>query len=131
MFFCRHPFKLLIPHNIVLHETFTVDTERKHYVLETRAVLDENEETVQTLTLGYQPDNPYVSLICVKHYRTASSCSLHKDLTDSLMPLFSQVCAGLVHPYSAAIVPKNTEVCIRTKTDQNVSRYNATFHWKL
>ncbi|XP_033883614.3 uncharacterized protein LOC117416563 isoform X1 [Acipenser ruthenus] len=89
----RHPFKLLIPQNIVLHETFTVDTERKHYVLETRAVLDENEETVQTLTLGYQPDNPYV-------------------------------CAGLVHPYSAAIVPKNTEVCIRTKTDQN-SQYEA------
>ncbi|XP_041126505.1 uncharacterized protein LOC121326918 isoform X4 [Polyodon spathula] len=89
----RHPFKLLIPQNIVLHETFTVDTERKHYVLETRAVLDENEETVQTLTLGYQPENPYV-------------------------------CAGLVHPYSAEIVPKNTEVCIRTKTDQN-SLYEA------
>ncbi|KAK1162419.1 hypothetical protein AOXY_G17278 [Acipenser oxyrinchus oxyrinchus] len=89
----RHPFKLLIPQNIVLHETFTVDTERKHYVLETRAVLDENEETVQTLTLGYQPDNPYV-------------------------------CAALVHPYSAAIVPKNTEVCLRTKTDQN-SQYEA------
>ncbi|MGH0152589.1 UNVERIFIED_CONTAM: hypothetical protein FKN15_024522 [Acipenser sinensis] len=89
----RHPFKLLIPQNIVLHETFTVDTERKHYVLETRAALDENEETVQTLTLGYQPDNPYV-------------------------------CAGLVHPYSAAVVPKNTEVCIRTKADQN-SQYEA------
>ncbi|XP_075370784.1 uncharacterized protein LOC142415850 [Mycteria americana] len=59
-FHFRHPFKLPILQSFLLQETFTVDKKQKHYFLETKVLINEVEETVQTLTLGYQPENPYI-----------------------------------------------------------------------
>ncbi|KFW08605.1 Putative uncharacterized protein LOC400499, partial [Fulmarus glacialis] len=56
----RHPFKLPILQSFLLQETFTVDKKQKHYFLETKVLINGVEETVQTLTLGYQPENPYI-----------------------------------------------------------------------
>lgn len=47
--------------SFLLQETFTVDKKQKHYFMETKVLINEVEETVQTLILGYQPENPYVS----------------------------------------------------------------------
>ncbi|XP_075686225.1 uncharacterized protein LOC142655659 [Rhinoderma darwinii] len=55
-----HPFKLPIPESFLLQETFTVDKRKKHYILETKLVLDQTDECVQTIVLGYQSDNPYI-----------------------------------------------------------------------
>ncbi|XP_072415566.1 uncharacterized protein [Chiloscyllium punctatum] len=81
-----HPFKLPIPENILLQETFTVDKKKKHYVLEVKALVNEKDETIHTLILGYQPEKPYI-------------------------------CVALVHPYNGDVIPKNMDVCVRTKTD--------------
>lgn len=59
----RHPFKIPVPQSVLLQETFTVDKRKKHYMLETKLVLDQTDECVQTIVLGYQSDNPYVSTI--------------------------------------------------------------------
>ncbi|XP_026714940.1 uncharacterized protein LOC113485740 [Athene cunicularia] len=56
----RHPFKVPILQSFLLQETFTVDKKQKHYFLETKVLINEVKETVQTLTLGYQPENPYI-----------------------------------------------------------------------
>lgn len=56
----RHPFKIHVPQSVLLQETFTVDKRKKHYMLETKLVLDQTDECVQTIVLGYQSDNPYV-----------------------------------------------------------------------
>ncbi|NXT42631.1 YP015 protein, partial [Pelecanoides urinatrix] len=56
----RHPFKLPILQSFLLQETFTVDKKQKHYFLEIKVLINGVEETVQTLTLGYQPENPYI-----------------------------------------------------------------------
>ncbi|XP_043944819.1 uncharacterized protein LOC122816125 [Protopterus annectens] len=56
----RHSFKLPVPQSFLLMETFTVNKKKKHYVLETKALLNGIDETVQTLTLGYQKKNPYI-----------------------------------------------------------------------
>ncbi|KFQ25739.1 Putative uncharacterized protein LOC400499, partial [Mesitornis unicolor] len=56
----RHPFKLPILQSFLLQETFTVDKKQKQYSLETKGLINGVEETVQTLTLGYQPENPYI-----------------------------------------------------------------------
>ncbi|XP_073503825.1 uncharacterized protein [Phyllobates terribilis] len=56
----RHPFKLPVPQSVLLQETFTVDKRKKHYVLETKLVLDQSDECIQTIVLGYQSENPYI-----------------------------------------------------------------------
>ncbi|XP_071976806.1 uncharacterized protein [Engystomops pustulosus] len=56
----RHPFKLPVPQSVLLQETFTVDKRKKHYILETKLVLDQIDECVQTIVLGYESDNPYI-----------------------------------------------------------------------
>lgn len=60
-FFSRHPFKVPFLQSFLLQETFTVDKKQKHYFMETKVLINGVEETVQTLILGYQPENPYVS----------------------------------------------------------------------
>ncbi|XP_072336910.1 uncharacterized protein [Scyliorhinus torazame] len=89
----RHPFKLPVPQNILLQETFTVDKRKKHYVLEVKALVNEKEETSHTLVLGYQPEKPYI-------------------------------CVALAHPYKDEIIPKNMEVCFRTRTD-HIAKFEA------
>ncbi|XP_049555363.1 uncharacterized protein LOC101269628, partial [Orcinus orca] len=59
-FFLRHPWTLPIPQSILLQETFTADRQHQRYSLETRVVLDGQEETLQTVVLGYQAGHPYV-----------------------------------------------------------------------
>ncbi|XP_025917655.1 uncharacterized protein LOC112964145 [Apteryx rowi] len=56
----RHPFELLIPQSFLLQETFTIDKKQKHYFLETKVLINGLEESVQTFTLGYQSENPYI-----------------------------------------------------------------------
>ncbi|KAJ7411082.1 hypothetical protein WISP_104499 [Willisornis vidua] len=56
----RHPFKVPFLQSFLLQETFTVDKKQKHYFMETKVLINGVEETVQTLILGYQPENPYV-----------------------------------------------------------------------
>ncbi|XP_062999023.1 uncharacterized protein LOC134409950 isoform X2 [Elgaria multicarinata webbii] len=56
----RHPFKLPIPQSFLLQETFTVNKKEKHYFLETKVLINGLEESVQTLTLSYQAENPYI-----------------------------------------------------------------------
>ncbi|XP_054698985.1 uncharacterized protein LOC129213269 isoform X2 [Grus americana] len=56
----RHPFKVPLLQSFLLEETFTVDKKQKHYFLETKVLINGVEETVQTLTLGYQPEKPYI-----------------------------------------------------------------------
>ncbi|XP_053132427.1 uncharacterized protein LOC128336575 [Hemicordylus capensis] len=56
----RHPFKLPIPQSFLLQETFTVNKKEKHYFLETKVLINGLEESVQTLTLGYEAENPHI-----------------------------------------------------------------------
>ncbi|NXF02976.1 YP015 protein, partial [Smithornis capensis] len=56
----RHPFKVPFLQSFHLQETFTVDKKQKHYFMETKVLINGVEETVQTLILGYQPENPYI-----------------------------------------------------------------------
>ncbi|NXK31333.1 YP015 protein, partial [Piprites chloris] len=56
----RHPFKVPFLPSFLLQETFTVDKKQKHYFMETKVLINGVEETVQTLILGYQPENPYI-----------------------------------------------------------------------
>ncbi|NXD84987.1 YP015 protein, partial [Halcyon senegalensis] len=56
----RHPFNVPILQSFLLQETFTVDKKQKHYFLETKVLINGVDETVQTLMLGYQPENPYI-----------------------------------------------------------------------
>ncbi|XP_050836234.1 uncharacterized protein LOC103817726 [Serinus canaria] len=67
----RHPFKVPFLQSFFLQETFTVDKKQKHYFMETRVLINGVEETVQTLILGYQPENPYIcaGLIHPYNYR--------------------------------------------------------------
>ncbi|XP_053936194.1 uncharacterized protein LOC128853691 isoform X2 [Cuculus canorus] len=56
----RHPFTVPILQSFLLQETFTADKKQKHYFLETKVLINDVEETVQTLTLGYKPEKPYI-----------------------------------------------------------------------
>ncbi|NXG05755.1 YP015 protein, partial [Sakesphorus luctuosus] len=56
----QHPFKVPFLQSFLLQETFTVDKKQKHYFMETKVLINGVEETVQTLILGYQPENPYI-----------------------------------------------------------------------
>ncbi|KAF4015592.1 hypothetical protein G4228_006966 [Cervus hanglu yarkandensis] len=60
-FSLRHPWTVpFLPQHILLQETFTADRQHQRYSLETRVVLDAQEETLQTVVLGYQAGHPYV-----------------------------------------------------------------------
>ncbi|KAM6249811.1 uncharacterized protein LJ264_009619 [Porphyrio hochstetteri] len=56
----RHPFKGLILQSFLLEEAFTVDKKQKHYSLESKMLIDGVDETVHTLTLGYQNEKPSI-----------------------------------------------------------------------
>ncbi|XP_055264785.1 uncharacterized protein LOC129545005 [Moschus berezovskii] len=59
-FSLRHPWTVPLPQHILLQETFTADRRHQRYSLETRVVLGAQEETLQTVVLGYQAGHPYV-----------------------------------------------------------------------
>ncbi|XP_051828645.1 uncharacterized protein LOC127545411 [Antechinus flavipes] len=66
----RHPLKLPIPQSLLLQETFTVDKSQKHYMLETKVLVNGLEECLQTLTLGYQADRPYICVTLTHPYNS-------------------------------------------------------------
>lgn len=57
----RHPWHLLVPRSLLLQGTFTVDKQRQRHFLETKAVLNGQEEILHTAVLGCQAGHPYVS----------------------------------------------------------------------
>ncbi|KAM7228105.1 hypothetical protein CapIbe_020559 [Capra ibex] len=59
-FFLVHPWTVPLPQRILLQETFTADRWHQRYSLESRVVLGAQEETLQTVVLGYQAGHPYV-----------------------------------------------------------------------
>ncbi|XP_043855212.1 uncharacterized protein LOC122752259 [Dromiciops gliroides] len=66
----RHPLKLPMPQSFLLQETFTADKSQKHYMLETKVLVNGLEECVQTLTLGYQADRPYICATLTHPYNS-------------------------------------------------------------
>uniref|UniRef100_A0A4X2KSC7 Uncharacterized protein n=2 Tax=Vombatus ursinus TaxID=29139 RepID=A0A4X2KSC7_VOMUR len=66
----RHPLKLPIPKSLLLQETFTVDKNQKYYMLETKVLVNGLEECLQTLTLGYQADCPYICVTLTHPYNS-------------------------------------------------------------
>ncbi|XP_044534269.1 uncharacterized protein LOC123249339 [Gracilinanus agilis] len=66
----RHPLKLPIPQSLLLQETFTADKSQKHYMLETKVLVNGLEECLQTLTLGYQADRPYICATLTHPYNS-------------------------------------------------------------
>lgn len=57
----RQPFQTF-PQTLLLQETFTVDLVQGLYILESKGGLHGNREVIHTLTLGYQPPSPFVSV---------------------------------------------------------------------
>lgn len=57
----RQPFKFL-PQSLILQETFTSDLHQKVYTLESKVLVHGNKKAIHILTLGFQPQQPYVSL---------------------------------------------------------------------
>ncbi|XP_030433966.1 uncharacterized protein LOC115658723 isoform X5 [Gopherus evgoodei] len=66
----RHPFKLPIPQSFLLQETFTADKKQKYYYLETKILINGLDESVQTFTLGYQAEHPYMCAGLVHPYNS-------------------------------------------------------------
>lgn len=56
----RQPFKFL-PQSLILQETFTSDLHQKVYTLESKVLVHGNKKAIHILTLGFQPQQPYVS----------------------------------------------------------------------
>ncbi|KAM4632572.1 uncharacterized protein O3C94_019109 [Discoglossus pictus] len=96
-----HPFKMPVPQNILIQETFTVDKTRRRYILETKLVLDKTDESIQTIVLGYQPDNPYVCASLSHPYK-------HRALPNNL-----EVCASTKRP-----IPGKNEVEAKIKVNK-------------
>ncbi|XP_054849643.1 uncharacterized protein LOC129339063 [Eublepharis macularius] len=88
----RHLFKLPIPQSFLLQETFTVDKKEKHYSLETKVLINELEESVQTLTLGYQTENPYICAALAHPYssktfpKRTEACFTTRNLSSLQFP---------------------------------------------
>lgn len=57
----RQPFKFL-PQSLILQETFTSDLHQKFYTLESKVLVHGNKKAIHILTLGFQPQQPNVSL---------------------------------------------------------------------
>nr|XP_033819216.1 uncharacterized protein LOC117369188 isoform X2 [Geotrypetes seraphini] len=117
-FHFRHPFKLPVPQSLLLQETFTVDKKKSHYLLETRIVVNGVEESIQTITLGYQAENPYNINLCNMKGTWSSNnatTSCPKGAQNGLHE-FIQICAGLAHPYNSELFPQNLEMCASVRS---------------
>ncbi|XP_060549044.1 uncharacterized protein LOC117673079 [Pantherophis guttatus] len=85
----RHPLNLPIPQSLLLQETFTVNKKEKHYSLETRLVIDEREDSILTLTLGYPTKNPYICARLTHPYNSGifpqntETCIMVRNLTQA------------------------------------------------
>ena len=112
----RHPWTVPLPQRILLQETFTADRRHQRYSLETRVVLGAQEETLQTVVLGYQAGHPYVSGLQGSTGRVPSASDpsvcvcVHTRVHVCGCP--SQVCAGLTHPYDGRAIPRSLDGCM-------------------
>ncbi|XP_042777267.1 uncharacterized protein LOC122209464 [Panthera leo] len=103
-FLLRHPLPLPIPRSLLLQETFTADKSHQRCSLETRLVLNGQEETLQTIVLGYQAGHPYV---CV---------GLTHPYSSKAVPGNAEGCAAAWSQHAA----KSREVEATLKVNQNV-----------
>ncbi|XP_042827131.1 uncharacterized protein LOC102965660 [Panthera tigris] len=103
-FLLRHPLPLPIPRSLLLQETFTADKSHQRCSLETRLVLNGQEETLQTIVLGYQAGHPYV---CV---------GLTHPYSSKAVPGNVEGCAAAWSQHAA----KSREVEATLKVNQNV-----------
>ncbi|XP_057190895.1 apolipophorins-like isoform X2 [Triplophysa rosa] len=65
----RQPFKF-IPQSLMLQETFTIALFQKMYTLESKVLVNGNKKAIHVLTLGYQPQHPYVCSSLVQSFST-------------------------------------------------------------
>ncbi|XP_051722649.1 uncharacterized protein LOC127497907 isoform X1 [Ctenopharyngodon idella] len=65
----RQPFKFL-PQSLILQETFTSDLHQKVYTLESKVLVHGNKKAIHILTLGFQPQQPYVCSSIVQSFST-------------------------------------------------------------
>ncbi|XP_070811438.1 apolipophorins [Pituophis catenifer annectens] len=85
----RHPLNLPFPQSLLLQETFTVNKKEKHYSLETRLVIDEREDSILTLTLGYPTKNPHICARLTHPYNSGifpqntEACIMVRNLTQA------------------------------------------------
>ncbi|XP_051024048.1 uncharacterized protein LOC127208599 [Acomys russatus] len=100
----RHPWHLLVPQNLLLQGTFMVDKQHQRHSLETKAVLNEQEETVHTVVLGCQAGHLYV---CT---------GLTHPYDDKAIPRSLEGCLVAGNPHNA----KNSEVKVTLKINQKV-----------
>ncbi|XP_073705892.1 uncharacterized protein [Garra rufa] len=65
----RQPFKFL-PQSLIFQETFTSDLHQKVYTLESKVLVHGNKKAIHVLTLGFQPQQPYVCSSIVQSFST-------------------------------------------------------------
>ncbi|XP_073779106.1 uncharacterized protein si:dkeyp-106c3.1 isoform X4 [Danio rerio] len=65
----RQPFKFL-PQSLILQETFTSDLHHKVYTLESKVLVHGNRKAIHVLTLGFQPQQPYMCSSLVQSFST-------------------------------------------------------------
>nr|XP_042139246.1 uncharacterized protein LOC107402064 [Peromyscus maniculatus bairdii] len=100
----RHPWHLLVPRSLLLQGTFTVDKQRQRHFLETKAVLNGQEEILHTAVLGCQAGHPY---ICT---------GLTHPFDDKVVPRSLEGCLEAWNLSNA----KNSEVKATLKVNQKV-----------
>ncbi|KAG5286655.1 hypothetical protein AALO_G00017330 [Alosa alosa] len=83
----RQPFKFL-PESLLLQETFTIDLEKGTYILNSKALLQNDKQLTHTLTMGYKSQKPF---IC---------SSLVHPFSSSTIPQDSEMCLSLGHGQS-------------------------------
>ena len=84
----RHPWTVPLPQRILLQETFTADRRHQRYSLESRVVLGAQEETLQTVVLGYQAGHPDVSRL-----QGSTGRGFHLPLTHLCVCVCAHTCA--------------------------------------
>ncbi|XP_016386351.1 uncharacterized protein LOC107722497 [Sinocyclocheilus rhinocerous] len=63
----RQPFTFL-PQSLILQETFTSHLHQKVYTLESKVLVHGNKKVIHVLTLGFQPQQPYVCSSIVQSF---------------------------------------------------------------
>ena len=54
-------------------------------------------------------------------------CCIYLTVLAFSLKLLFQICAGLTHPYNYRLFPKDVEICIITRSHQNVSKFPIKF----
>ncbi|KAL6060180.1 hypothetical protein STEG23_004069, partial [Scotinomys teguina] len=108
----RHSWHLLVPQSLLLQGTYTVDKQRQHHSLETKAVLNDREEMLHTVVLGCQAGHPY---ICT---------GLTHPFDDKAIPRSLEACLEAWNLSNA----KNSEVKATLKVNQKIILHLKSLH---